>query len=391
MSALTEEAAERYVAEHSFVTGAPGFVGAVVQFLATPLMPGGPVPAGPVFHRLRHGHLTGALDDVLSVSTPPSPGLDVCERRTAEDLAMARDLLARHGLAPGERALDPYPGADRQVRRGTAGVRVCLDAGLDGAGPAGLARRWAVAHSVGPVLVAAFANSPLRDGRPTGWRSTRQALRSGHDTALPSGHETALRSGHDTARPSGHAIQESGGGPAAAADGVLTSALPDPRRAWAHYAMDAPFRGGATFRQRLRGPYPPNLADLREHLDRLPAPVRARGHLELDMIDAQPGDGWRVALAVATALVDDPTAANEAIAATRSLPADAWIRAARDALTDPVLAEAARHCFVAAYAALARQGATRHLRDAVADHIDRYVNRSRCPADDVLRTTTTKA
>lgn len=363
MTALTEEAAERHIAEHSFATGAPGFVGAVVQLVATPLLPDGPAPAGPVFHRLRHGHLTGDLDGVVSVSTPPSPGLDVCLRRTAEDLAMARDLLARRGLAPGERALDPYRRPDElEATRPAAGtasatpytaaVRICLDAGLDGPGPAGLSRRWAVAHAVGPVLTAAFANSPLRAGRPTGWRSTRQAMRS-------------------------------------ARGGVPTGA--DPRASWAAYALDAPFdaataehRDGSSFRQRLRGTHPPDLDDLRRHLQDLPAPVRARGHLELDMVDAQPGDGWAVALAVATVLVDDSRAADEAVVATGSLPADAWTRAARDGLRDSRLAEAARHCFVAAYAALARRGVDRQLRDAVAAYIQRYVNRSRSPADDLL-------
>jgi hypothetical protein len=38
----------------------------------------------------------------------------------------------------------------------------------------------------------------------------------------------------------------------------------------------------------------------------------------------------------------------------------------------------------AAYAALARQGAARDLRDAVAGFTERYVLRGRCPADDVL-------
>ena len=37
------------------------------------------------------------------------------------------------------------------------------------------AARWARAHVLGPVLAAAFANSPLRLGRPCGWMSARQA------------------------------------------------------------------------------------------------------------------------------------------------------------------------------------------------------------------------
>jgi glutamate--cysteine ligase len=162
----------------------------------------------------------------------------------------------------------------------------------------------------------------------------------------------------------------------------------DPRAAWTAQVLDGEF-GGPTFRERLRGGRA-SLADLRRHLDGLPGPVRARGHLELTMIDAQPGDGWRVAVAVAAALVDDARAADEALAATEALAApeavgpDAWIRAARDGLSDPALAQAARACFVTAYAALSRQGVARELRDDVADFIHRYVSRARCPADDVL-------
>ena len=57
----------------------------------------------------------------------------------------------------------------RQMMCGTASVQVCLDAGDDAGGPAGYRSRWRLLHAIGPVLVAAFANSPLRGGRPTGW------------------------------------------------------------------------------------------------------------------------------------------------------------------------------------------------------------------------------
>jgi glutamate--cysteine ligase len=250
-------------------------------------------------------------------------------------------------------------------QQGTAAVRICLDAGLAGPGPGGFRDRWALAHSVGPVLTAAFANSPLRAGRPTGWRCTRQALRLRLD------------------RPAA--------GPAATGAAGL-----DPQWAWARYALDATVTAGPaapraiSFREWTRGPAArrPRLADLRRHLDSLPAPVRARGHLELSMADAQPGDGWLVALATTVALLDDARAADEAREATEPLHAggrtDWWGRAARLGLTDPTLAAAARHCFLAGYAALARHGVARDTRDAVARFIERYVNRARCPADDVL-------
>jgi glutamate--cysteine ligase len=100
--------------------------------------------------------------------------------------------------------------------------------------------------------------------------------------------------------------------------------------------------------------------------------------------DRQPGGGWQVPIAVIAALIDDPVAAAEAEAATAGLSGELWERAARDGLSDPELGAAARECFVAAYAALARQGVARGVRDAAADFTERYVLRGRCPADDVL-------
>lgn len=47
-------------------------------------------------------------------------------------------------------------------------------------------------------------------------------------------------------------------------------------------------------------------------------PVRPRGHLELRMVDAQPGrDGWMVPVAVTTAVFDDPEAAERVYRAVK--------------------------------------------------------------------------
>ncbi|HEX8345260.1 MAG TPA: glutamylcysteine synthetase, partial [Actinoplanes sp.] len=199
-----------------------------------------------------------------------------------------------------------------------------------------------------------FANSPLYAGRPTGWRCTRQAIR--------------LRALTD------HDPRRSGAG---YRSGALSDGAP----------LDgAPFDGAGLDGTGLDGTGLDGAPFDGAGFDAAPS----GGILELDMIDAQPGDGWRVAVAVVTALVGDARAADEAVTATEDLPADVWIRAARFGLTDQALAEAARHCFVAAYGALARQGVDRDLRDAVAAYLDRYVNRSRSPADDLLRPTTTR-
>jgi hypothetical protein len=86
----------------------------------------------------------------------------------------------------------------------TASVQVCVDAGCDDDGYSGFRWRWRLLHALGPILVAAFANSPLRAGRLTGWKSTRQAVWAQLDpgrTRAPAGAEPrpsgdpALRNG----------------------------------------------------------------------------------------------------------------------------------------------------------------------------------------------------
>jgi glutamate--cysteine ligase len=152
-----------------------------------------------------------------------------------------------------------------------------------------------------------------------------------------------------------------------------------------------------SFRDWIRSgvPRPPTIADLEYHLTTLFPPVRPQGHLELRMIDAQPGpDGWIVPLAVAAALFDDADASETAFRAVKPL-ADAagsqppprnplWRGAARDGLADPELHSTAVTCFRAAQEALPRLGADDAVRTAVADFTERYVLRGRCPADDVL-------
>ncbi|MEU4695166.1 glutamate-cysteine ligase family protein [Actinoplanes sp. NPDC023714] len=404
MTALTEQAAAELIAAGAFSPGLPGFVGIAVDLLLDPA-------SAPTGRRpLRHGFLDARSPRVMVVSGPPSPGLEVALRRMADDLAASTRLVEQHRLTVLDQATDTaHPdGPEHALGTATAGVRIGLEAGIefepgDGggagslsgtagsqrmsgsggvAGPRatgdggaggpgaggpgargsgaggpgagafdlgsmGLERRWALAHTLAPVLAAAFANAPLRHGRPTGWRSVRQALRRG----LPVGPRAGSA-----------------------------------REGWVAYVMEARTVTGRSLREAFAAGVRVTENDLRRHLASLRPPVAARGHLELDVADRQAGNGWRLPATVAAVLLDDPRASDEAWAATSHLVGEPelWERAGRLALTDPVLAGAARECFVAAYAALARRGAGRELRDAVAEFTERYVHRGRCPADDVL-------
>ncbi len=268
----------------------------------------------------------------------------------------------------------------RRMMCGTASVQVCLDAGDDSAGQSGYRARWRLLHAIGPVLVAAFANSPLRVGRPTGWRSGRQQVWANMDPGRTRAPALRATDGHRS----------------------------DPRDAWAAYALDAELMcvrepgsqdwtapPGVTFRDWLRDGGSGSLRaataqDLDYHLSTLFPPVRPHGHLELRMIDAQPGDGWIVPASVVTALADDERAADAALAAAEPVWEEApdaqepWLRAARCGPSDPRISQASKECFEAAGAALARLGAPAPIRRAVADFTERYVMKDRCPADDQL-------
>jgi ergothioneine biosynthesis glutamate--cysteine ligase EgtA len=330
----------------------------------------------------------------LELSSAPAATLGELLEVTGRDLAALRDAAAAVGLELSGYGLDPlrpprrlldlprYAAMEkffdregpwgRQMMCGTASVQVCLDAGDDGAGESGYRSRWRLLHAIGPVLVAAFANSPLRRGRPTGWRSARQQVWSNMNP----------------------------GRTRAPADSD------DPRDAWAAYALDAEIMcvrepdsadwtapPGLTFRDWLRDGgsgtlRAPTTEDLDYHLSTLFPPVRPRGHMELRMIDAQRDNGWIVPAAVASALADDERAADAAMAAAEPVwdgPADdPWLRAARSGPSDPLIGRASRQCFEAADAALGRSGAPAEIRQAVADFTERYVLNDRCPADDQL-------
>ncbi|MCL9793333.1 ergothioneine biosynthesis glutamate--cysteine ligase EgtA, partial [Frankia sp. AgKG'84/4] len=278
----------------------------------------------------------------LELSGPPAP-LAAAIRSTGEDLRLVRSALAEDGLAIVGMGTDPlragtrhtdasrYAAMEEHFQRGggnagldmmrsTASVQVNLDLG---ATAAEAAQRFRLAHTMGPVLTAMFAASPMLAGRRTGWCSSRQRIWAGiHASRTGAVLELADRAGgipaeDDGAPPPAEVVQR-----------------------WARYLCDArlmliadlegeagpvtageehQFRaatGGHTLADWLDGRGPvsraPTLDDLRYHATTLFPPVRPRGWWELRYLDAQPADGWRVAVAVTTALLDDPIAATGA-------------------------------------------------------------------------------
>jgi glutamate--cysteine ligase len=257
-----------------------------------------------------------------------------------------------------EQSFDRIGPHGRSAMCSTAAVQVCVDAGER----ADVAARWSAVHLLGPVLLAAFANSPRLHGRRTGWKSTRWAAWMRADPA-----RTAPPADPDPA---------------------------DPAAAWAKRVLDAPVlcvRGsgpwlvpeGLTFAAWVRGgePRPPTVADLEYHVSTLFPPVRPRGHLEVRYVDMQPGRRWALPTAVLTALLSDAGV----IDVVRNVCAPArtrWVSAARHGLSDRVVAQAAVQVFELATARLPDLGAPAWLIDELDAMTERLVRHGLCPADE---------
>jgi glutamate--cysteine ligase len=322
----------------------------------------------------------------LELSGPPAHDLgDACGAMRA-DTAAVRTALAAVGVELVGAGIDARGAADRvldhprytameeyfdtrwpegrTMMRNTASIQVNLDVGV----AATVDQRWQLAHDLGPVLTACFANSPFdTTGHPSGFCSTRAAV--------------------------WHAID-----PARTAPARVDRRL-GARVEWTRYLLDAPVmmirvddtrsvvsRRTLPFAEWIANGHElgwPTADDLAYHATTLFPPVRPRGWLELRMIDALPEVWWPVAVAVTTALIDDPSAAAAASNAVAPV-GDRWVAAARDGLRDPALAAAARCCFAAARPALARLGADSETCAATDEFFERFVSRDRCPADDLL-------
>ena len=387
---LTPDDVRRFVDERVFTPRWDAKVGIELEWVTRA---GGSTPATPDV-------ILGVLPDTLpggskitfepggqlELSGPPHTGIAAACHAMAADLHAVRTALAPTGIelapvgldplgprahvidAPRYRAMEHYFDAHwpegRTMMRNTASIQVNLDIGRE----LEIEMRWKRAHDLGPVLAAAFANSPLDAyGSPTGWRSTRLAVWQAID---PERTDSAFVAGLDA------------------------------RSSWTRYTLDAPvmmIRGddGACTPLDVRLPFDawianghelgwPTIEDFELHLTTLFPPVRPRGWLEFRMIDALPDRWWPVAVAVATTLLDDAEAADTA-APRGGVDPRLLDRRARDGLTDPALAPPPHACFTAVLEALPRLGTDDDTIAATAAFCDRYVARGRSPADDVLR------
>ena len=397
--------AEVYVASVCFKHGPPKLLGAelewVVQHSGNPHrplqarhladalgthVPRSLVPDSPQIP-LPHGcTVTVEPGGQLEISSPPRASLTELIATVEGDTTALTDLLDPAGLALTGSGSDPHRPSRRLVdipryaametafdRIGpmgrammcsTAAVQVCLDAGT----PTEVALRWTALHDLGPVLLAAFANSPWLGGLRTGWASSRMQAWFALDPART--------------QPSRvHRHPAADWDPAADwARRALDTPLLCQRRAWGTW--DVP--NGVTFADWLSGALPgrPSTADLGYHLTTLFPPVRPQGHLEVRYLDTQPEGQWLVPVAVVAALLADPEvteAARDACAPT----VGRWLPAAQRGLRDDALATAAIAVFELACQALPALDAPAEVQLLVEEITEHRVRRGRCPADDL--------
>lgn len=385
---ITLAAASTWLREHAFTTNIPGRVGVEVEYLTRSrdgrLPSAGELAALDRSELASGGVLTQEPGGQLEVSSRTCSGLADAITSVAQDVDELGERAADAGLcligegsdavhrprrlsqhpryAAMESYLDQYGPNGRRMMCATASLQITVESGAGD----DVTHRWQLLHSIGPALIAAFANSPFVEGRDTGWASARQSIWWSLDPRRT--------------RPV-----------------AATRAPSSPVDAYVQYAMDAPVllvqcaEGSWAVDRRYpfwqwvagRTPLPtPTIADLEYHATTLFPPVRPRGAVEVRYLDAQRGAGWMLPLVVVTTLLEDRAAADEALAA--SAPVDGrWVDAARGGLADPPIARAASGVLAAARAAVRRAGEPNWVCDRLDAFAEEYTDRGRAPADDL--------
>lgn len=309
----------------------------------------------------------------VEISSLPHTSLaELFDAVTADHVFLA-ELLREAGLMLGDRGVDQHRSPARVLDTPryaamehvfeaigphgitmmccTAGLQVCLDVGE----PHTVANRWAAVSALGPVLVAAFANSPTLAGRSTGWASARMRAVLGTDPprSLPS------------------------------------AIVDDPATAWARRVLDTPVlcvRGegerwvtpaGLTFADWVAGglPTPPTTDDLDYHISTMFPPVRPHGYFEVRYLDAQPGGGWVTPTTLLAALMSDQSTVEAVLEAC--LPVgDRWLPAARDGLADQAIATAANTVLSLGADAVPGMGLPSDLATAIVADLEKLLGRS---------------
>jgi len=306
-----------------------------VPTLAALLGPHAPVtlvPDSPATPLPRGGQVTVEPGGQVEISSPPATSVAGLIAGMSADIQALQALLLPSGFELGGVAADPhrrphrilttprynamadwfdrFGPAGRVMMCSTAALQVCLDLGT----PAEAADRWQAAHQLGPVLLAAFANSPRTAGdllpasvstRMAAWWQLDPERSQPPKSLDPDSYRERVLDTHVLAR----------------------------QRAGGDWRPDQP----ATLRSWLESGEPLTTADVDLHLSTMFPPVRPQGYLELRYLDAQPGEEWMAPLALLASLFAGPQRVRRVLACTAEA-VDQWPQAVERGLADPVLA-----------------------------------------------------
>lgn len=287
-----------------------------------PDSPARPLPAG--------GLVTVEPGGQVEISSAPATSCSMLIEKMRRDVDRLDQLLRPTGFRLSDRAADTGRAGRRILYTprydamatgfarispagavmmcATAATQICVDLGRPDQAPL----RWRAAHLLGPVLLAAFANSPA-DGHASARMAAWWAL------------DPVRTEPPGSLEPSDY----------------VRRALDTPMLARPRSDGDWLVHQPASLRDWLAAGEPLDTADIDLHLSMLFPPVRPQGYLELRYLDAQPAGEWPVPLALIAALFGDPAALAAAAEACRPV-ADRWPQATEMGLADPPLATAAR-------------------------------------------------
>jgi glutamate--cysteine ligase len=295
------------------------------------------------------------------------------------DGAVLRRRLADAGFAVLAAGLDPFREPARTLTRprydamqayfdewGPEGRRMMsscasIQVNIDSGDADTLARRWDLAHRIGPAMAATFACSPgplHRSERLATWNAmdptrTKPVLASGRLTEDWTDYVLEARL---------MLVHEDGGR-------CEPVAVPITFGEW--------IDDGIADRRAT-------LADLDYHCTTLFPPVRPRGWLEVRWLDCLPAGVAELASAAVAVLLIDEDAGTEALEACAGVDRRAsWATTASLGTTDPALAAAGGWLLTIAARALDRSDAPRRWSEALFEAAERWPAKGRSPADDL--------
>jgi len=332
---------------------------------------GGPLPCSSV--------ITVEPGGQVELATPPAEPWWESLDALRVDGAVVRCRLADAGFATLAAGLDPFREPARTLTRprydamqayfddwGPEGRRMMsscasIQVNIDSGDEATLARRWDLAHRIGPAMAATFACSP----GPL-HRSERLATWNAMD---PTRTKPVLASGRLTEDWTDYVLE---------ARLMLLHGDDDSCE-----TVPVPINFGEWIDEGIAGRWP-TLADLDYHCTTLFPPVRPRGWLEVRWLDCLPAGLAEVASAAVTALLIDDDAGAEALEACAGVDGRAsWATTASLGTQDPALAAAGGWLLTVAAQALDRSGAPACWAEAVADAAERWPAKGRSPGDDL--------